>query len=205
MTSLVDLAVRLDRLFFSPVETQHLSYLQDMPLLGLLHLTIQERFPPRSNPPSERKDIFLPELNFLCFTGHIAQLNVLMAYLAEAFRIDFPDTSHAPPLLLAPHLSKFLWKGSPSFSCAQINAAGEGIKLFMVTPTRPPFKFIVKAENSLEQLGHVFSVTLSRVKVVFFMPPFTPCSCHALRHITAGACFFRPSTFHKAETLGISF
>ena len=85
MTSLVDLAVRLDRLFFSPVETQHLSYLQDMPLLGLLHLTIQERFPPRSNPPSERKDIFLPELNFLCFTGHITQLNVLMAYLADAF------------------------------------------------------------------------------------------------------------------------
>jgi hypothetical protein len=201
--SLIDLTLHLDRLFFSPVETQLLSHLQGMPLLSRLHLTIRELFPPRSNPPSGRKDILLPKLNFLCFTGHIAQLDVLMAYLAapslQALRIDLPDTS---PLLLAPHLSKFLRKRSPSISCAQINASREGIKLFMVTPTHPPFKFIVNAETSLEQLGHVFSVTLARVKVVFLTPPFIPMSMPRLAAHFRWRTFF-PS-FHNAKTLRIS-
>jgi hypothetical protein len=100
-----------------------------------------------------------------------------MAYLAalslQVLHINLPDTS---PLLLAPHLSKFLWKRGLLFLWAQINALREGIKVFMVTPTYPPFKFIINAETSLEQLGHVFSATLARVKVVFIMPPFIPMS-----------------------------
>ena len=68
----------------------------------------------------------------------------------------------------------------------------------MVTPTRPPFKFIVKAENSLEQLGHVFSVTLSRVKVVFLMPPFPPMFMPRLATHYCWRMFF--SSFHLPQS-----
>ena len=117
--SLVNLTLHLDRLFLLPFETQILSHLQGMPLLCHLKLGIQELHTSSTtvDPPNRMKDVLLPKLNFLCFTGHITQLEGLMACLdapsLQALRITLPDK----PLLLAPHLSKFLRKQGKSFSC----------------------------------------------------------------------------------------
>ena len=204
--SLVDLTLRLDRLFLSPSETQILSHIQGMPLLRRLKLEIREwshRSDTRLHPPSRTKDVLLPKLNFVCFTGHVTQLEGLMACLEapslQALRITLPDTS---PLLLAPRLSKFLRNRGKSFSCAQIHASTEGINLFMVTPTHPPFKFIVNASTSLEQLGHVFSATLARVQVVFLTSPFIPMSVPPLAAHFRWCTFF--TAFCNAKTLRIS-
>jgi len=204
--SLVDLTLRLDRLFLSPFETQILSHLQGMPLLRRLKLGMRELHTSGTtlDPPNRTKDVLLPKLNFLCFTGHITQLEGLMACLEapslQALRITLPDK----PLLLAPHLSKFLRKRGKSFSCAQINASSEGIKLFMVTPTHPPFKFIVNDSTSLELLGHVFSAVLARVQVVFLTEPFIPMSVPFLRlgHFRWRRFF---EAFRGAKTLRISY
>ena len=203
-TSLVDLTLCLDTLFLSSFETQLLSHIQGMTLLRRLRLNIwggSHTSDTTSDPPCRTKGVFLPKLDFLCFTGHITQLEGLMACLVapslQALRITLPDTS---PLLLAPHLSKFL-RGK-SLSCAQISASREGIKLFMVTCTQPPFKFIVNASTSLELLGHVFRATLGRVKVVFLTSPFIPMDPPRLAAHVRWRLFFE--AFRSVKTLRIS-
>ena len=72
----------------------------------------------------------------------------------------------------------------------------------MVTPTHPPFKFIMNASTSLEQLGHVFSATLARVQVVFLTSPFIPMSVPPLAAHFHWCTFF--PAFCNVKTLRIS-
>jgi len=208
-TSLVDLTLSLDRIFNSPVETQLLSHLQDMPLLRRVKLKLWGPLLPgdiRSDPPTRTNAVLLPKLNFLCFTGHITQLEALMSCLAapslQGLRIALHDTRSGEGLLLAPHLSKFIRKIGKPFSRAQLNTSSDGIKLFMLTRAHPPFKLIVNPPTSLEQLGHVFTATLARVEVVFITSPFFPMTVPHLAPHSRWRLFFKD--FKNVKTLRIS-
>jgi len=75
--SLIDLTLGLDRTSFFPFETLLLPYIQDMPLLCRLELELwgySHQSGTTSVPSSRTKDVSLPKLNFLCFTGHVTQL-----------------------------------------------------------------------------------------------------------------------------------
>ena len=204
--SLVDLTLHIDTIFSSPFETQLISHLQDMPLLRRLKLKMWGLLPSSDStpdPPSGTKDVSLQKLNFLCFTGHMTQLEALMACLVapslQTLRIALDKTT---PIHLAPHLSTFVRKKVKSFSCVQVNASKEGIKLFMLKRTHPSFKIIVNPPTSLEQMGHMFSAKLARVEVIFITSPFLPMTMPRLAPYIRWRTFF--IAFHSAKTLRIS-
>ena len=137
----VYLSLRVDRIFFSTFEAQFLSHLQGMPLLCHLELEMwgmPRRHDTTSVPSSGIKNVLLPKLNFLCFTGHITQLEPLMECLGapdlQELRIDlhYPYSYSATAASIfspATSLSKFVSNIGKSFSCAQLNASRKGIKL----------------------------------------------------------------------------
>jgi len=202
--SLVDLTLNLSRIFFSPFETQLLSHLQDMPFLRRLKLELCEWYLPsdiRSNDPSRTKGVLLPELNFLRFTGHITQLEALMACLAapslQELRVALQDSYSS--IFYAPHLSKFVSNIGNSFSCAQLHASRGGINLFMLTHTQPPFKVIVNPKTLIEEMGVSLSATLATVEDVFLTSSFLPM---AMPHGLSWCKVF--VNFLSAKTLRIS-
>ena len=213
-TSLVDLTLSLDRIFNSPVETQLLSHLQDMPLLRRLKLELwgpllpSDITPIRLHSPTRPKAVSLPNLNFLSFTGHITQLEALMSCLAapslQGLRIALGATRSGEGLLLAPQLSNFILNIAKPFSQsrAQLNTSSEGITFFMLTRAHPPFKLILNPPTSLEQLGHVFHATFARVKDVFITSPFSPMTVPPLAPHIRWREFLR--AFKTAKTLRIS-
>jgi len=96
----------------------------------------------------------------------------------------------------APHLTKFISDMGNSFSCAHLNASREGINLFMLTHTHPPFKIVVILMTLIERMDVVSSATLATVEDIFLTSslllmtvPNTFSWCRFFAH------------FHSAKTL----
>jgi len=203
-TSLVDITLRLVRTNISLFETHLLLRLQGMPLLRRLKLELRGGLRPSettSVPSSRTRDVLLPKLKFLCFTGYVAQLEGLMAFLVAPSLQELRIASYGPysSRFRASHLSKFVSNMGNSFSCAQLYASREGINLFMLTHTHPPFKIVVIPMILREQMGVVFSATLATVEDVFLMSSLLHV---AVPDILSCCNFF--ALFQSAKTLRIS-
>ena len=81
-TSIVDLTLSLGSVIGSSFEFQLLAHLQDMSFLHHLELNMSAPGASFLKPPLRNKDVLLPKLTFLHFTGHVAQLEALFAGLA---------------------------------------------------------------------------------------------------------------------------
>jgi hypothetical protein len=202
--SLVDLTLCLDVIFFSPFEAQFLSHLQAMPFLRHLKLELRGSFVSsgtRWRLSSMTKDVLLPMLNFLCFTGDIIQFEALMVRLAAPSLQELRISLHRPYSAMShcPYLSKFVSNIGPSFSCAQLNTSREGINISMLTHSHPFFKIIMNPITLKEHIDAVFSATLATVEDVFLTSSF-------LRVTMDHALYLRIflAHFHGARTLRIS-
>jgi len=201
ISSLIDLTLGLDRTSFFPFETLLLPHIQDMPLLHRLKLELQGyscQSGTTSVPSSRMKDISLPKLNFLCFTGHVTQLERLMAHLAAPSlqELCIAPFNQYSSRFHAPHLTKFISDMGNSFSCTHLNTSREGINLFMLTHTHPPFKIVVILMTLIEWMDVVFSVTLATVEDIFL----TSSLLHMTMPNTFSWCRFF-AHFHSAKTL----
>jgi hypothetical protein len=202
--SLVDLTLCLDVIFFSPFEAQFLSHLQAMPFLRHLKLELRGSYflsGTRSRLSSMTKDVLLPMLNFLCFTGDIIQFEALMVRLAAPSLQELRISLHRPYSAMShcPNLSKFVSNIGESFSCAQLNTSREGISLFMSTHSHPHFKIIINPVTLNEHIDAVFSASLATVEDVFLTSSFL----HVTVNHVSPLCRFL-AYFRNAKTLRIS-
>jgi hypothetical protein len=129
-------------------------------------------------------------------------MSCLTAPSLQGLRIALHNAGSGESLRLAPHLSNFIWKIGKPFSRAKLNTSSEGIKLLMLTHAHPPFKLIVNPPTSLEELGHVFTRTLARVKDVFIASPFSPMTVPPFAPHFRWRTFI--NSFENVKTLRIS-
>ena len=201
-SSLVDLTLRLDRTLFF-FETLLLPHIQSMPLLRRLKLELRGWLRPSettSVPSSRAKDASLPKLNVLCFSGHVSQVGLMACLVAPSLQeLRIAPYNRYSSRFQVPHLTKFVSNMGNSFSCTQLYASREGINLFVLTHTHPPFKLVVIPMTLREQMGVVFSATLATVEDVFLTS--------SLLHIHFSNVFSWCGLFahfHSAKTLRIS-
>jgi hypothetical protein len=204
-TSLVELTLCLDIDRFSSFRTRLSAKLQGLPFLRRLNLEIWDSL---AEPPDSAKDFLLPQLTYLSFTGHITQLEALMACLAapslQELRITLPEPR--PIFPTATYLSEFIHNLSKTFLSAQLNTSEEGISLVMsshpVSTDDPPFRIVASPMVSIQQMGSIFSAALATVQDVFIASPFSPLAVPHTRGLPPWRTFFR--LFHNAKVLRIS-
>jgi hypothetical protein len=204
--SLVDLTLRLYSLVFSSLETQLLAHLQDMSFLSRLELEIGGVIFPTA--PLRNKDILLPKLTFLRFTGRVAQLEALFACLAAPSLQELHITPYHfsfDPESPITYLPRFVRNVGKPFFSAQLNNSRAGINLVMSTYSHsaddPPFIFIVNPMPQIYLEDDVFSAALATVQVVFVVPPFKAVAIR-MRSRFPWPSFFK--LFRNAKTLRVS-
>jgi hypothetical protein len=203
--SLVELTLCLDTDRFSLLRTLLLAPLQDLSLLRFLNLEIGDS---SSEPPDSTKDFLLPQLTCLSFTGHVTQLEALMACLVapslQELRISLPEPRPAFPNTT--YFPRFIRNLERSFLFAQLNTSDEGINLVM--PSSPistrdtPFRIVASPMVSIQQIGSVFSSILATVQDVFIASPFRPKTVPHTRGLPPWRQFLK--LFHNAKMLRIS-
>jgi len=210
-TSIVDLTLSLDRVFFYPSAsgTHVLSHLQDMPFLRRLELEMWYH----NIEPSKTKDVLLSKLRSFCFKGHFTQLEALTAGIKAPSLMELCiSLSSAPPVPLSmsdtTHLSRFIHATAKRFLSAQLKASREGIHLSMRTHSHsddaPPFRIIASSITSIHWMSCMFSVPLATVQDVFLASPFQPTSVtirFAGEH-SSWRTFF--TLFHNAKILRVA-
>jgi len=204
-TSVVDLTLSLDEVFFDSLGTHLLSHLQDMPFLRRLELEMWDY----TVGSGEKQDVLLPRLTSFCFKGSISQLEALTAGLAAPSLMEFRISRSSPlaprfSLAVSPttHLSRFIYTVAKRFFSAQLNAPGGEINLSIRTDSYsdddPPFKIIASSFASIHSMSYVFCTPLATVQDVFLASPFQPKSdmCSSWHMFL--------SLFHNAKILRVA-
>jgi hypothetical protein len=204
-TCLVELTLCLDIDRFSSFRTQLTAKLQGLSFLRRLNLEIWDIL---EEQPDSTKDFLLPQLTYLSFTGHITQLEALMACLAapslQELRITLPEPR--PIFPNATYLSEFIHNLGKTFLSAQLNASHEGASLVLsshpVSTDDPPFRIVASPIVSIQQTGSIFSAVLATVQDVFIASPFSPSAVPHTRGLSPWRTFFM--LFHNAKVLRLS-
>jgi hypothetical protein len=180
-TSIVDLTLSLDAVFFDPLGTHLLSHLQDMPFLRCLELEMWHY----AVGSGEKKDVLLSRLTSFCFKGSISQLEALTADLSAPSLMEFriARSSPLPPpfsFAVSPttHLSRFIYTVAKRFFSTQLNAPDGEINLSIRKDSNSdddqPFRIVASSFASIHSMGYVFCTSLATVQDVFLASPFQP-------------------------------
>jgi hypothetical protein len=207
-TSVVDLTLSVDDVFFDPLETHLLSHLQDMPFLRRLEVEMWDYDGPELEGHGEKQDVLLPKLTYFCFKGSISQLEELTADLAAPSLMEFRiASSPLPPRFSfavspATHLSRFIYTIAKRFFSAQLSAPRGKMDLSIRTDSYsdhdPPFRIIASEFASIQSIGYALYTPLATVQDVFVASPFQP------RPVMYSPWRIFFSLFHNAKILRLA-
>ena len=207
-TSLVDLTLTLERMFFSSDHIQLLVPLQG--LSSLRRLKVDTWIAEMLGLAGGTGYALLPTLTSFSFTGSMGLLNILVAGLAapslQELRITVSGTHAVPPLT---HLTTFIHNSGRRFFSAQLNAPENEINLVMSAHSHshstddPPFKVIASGMRSNLRIGDLFSEALATVEDVFLASSFCIESLVSpVQDTSHGNTFFMP--FRSAKIIRVS-
>ena len=177
-TALVDLSLQMDSIFGPSLTVSLVAYLQAMPCLACLSLTLSDRSPrAKIQVPSLKGETIvpLPKLTFFHFRGHRAFLDVLLAGLAapalQAFDIELRDDDMSPLCQLGRFITEIeaeyyacrvpsfcSWSLQPLF-CLYLATRSERTYIL-----EPQFKFYSK---DIIQIGNALAPKLAVVEELF--------------------------------------
>jgi len=214
-TSVVDLTLSLDRIFFrvdsDSLYTPLLGHLQDMPFLRRLELNMRD-YPVDSG---EKTDVLLPKLTSFRLTGSFAQLGALTAGLKVPSLMELSISCFSTPHLpistsSTTQFSKFIHTTARRIFSAQLNASMKGIHLSMRTDSHskddPPFRIVASSIRSIHSMSYMFSIPLATVQDVFLASPFQPSSVMPFYNIYGEPSSWRTffTLFHNAKILRVA-
>ena len=205
-TSVTDLTLNLDKVFFDPHGAPLLSHLQDMPFLHRLELEINNY----GVALGEKKDVLLSKLTSFCFAGTVTQLDALTAGLAapslmelRIARLPYSSSSLSPPGTT--RLSRVIRTVGKRFFSARLDSSREGINLSMRTDSNtdndPPFRIVASSMPSIDLMSYLFSAPLATIQDVFLASPFQP-QLGAHSSWVSWRAFF--ALFHNAKILRLA-
>lgn len=214
-TTLVDVNLLLDSVVIGELEIPLIFYLQDLPSLRYLTVTMSSSTcPPHASlaPPDQMGDIVLSKLRYLCFKGHVPQLEFLVARLAapslQWFHI-MPDHDHRS--FPTSHLSRFIRNmGRESFA-AKLDLTERRLRISFLTQSHhststndSPLAIIVH-HAMLVQMGTTFSPALATVQDIFIASPSGINTNFGIRH-QGDAAIWRTffAFFRNAKVLRVS-